>query len=110
MILSIRPEPGGSATVSAGKELGLTIESCPLSELHPVAWSMPPGEFDGLLLGSANALKYGGSLVDKFVDKPVYTVGKATAAAAKERGFAVALAGSGGLQAVLDDLAGKRLR
>lgn len=110
MILTIRPQPGCDATVVAGKALGLTIEARPLSELRPVEWSVPAGDFDGLLLGSANALRHGGPPIDNLVDKPVYAVGKATAAAARERGFSVARIGSGGLQALVASLTGARLR
>ena len=110
MILAIRPEPGCSATIAAGKALGLAIEACPLSELRPLEWALPTGEFDGLLLGSANGLRHGGPLVDKFADKPVYAVGEATAAVARERGFAIVRIGTGGLQDLLDGLAGTSLR
>ena len=110
MILTIRPEPGADATVAAGRALGLEIEACPLSAIRPVEWSLPQGEFDGLLLGSANALRHGGPLVDNLADKPVYAVGAATAAEAREGGLAVARTGSGGLQALLDGLSGERLR
>lgn len=109
-VLAIRPEPGCSATVAAGKALGLVIEPCPLSELRPLDWSIPSGNFDGLLLGSANALRLGGPLVDKLVDKPVYAVGKTTAEEARRRGLRVARSGEGGLQALLDSLAGESLR
>jgi uroporphyrinogen-III synthase len=109
-ILAIRPEPGCSATVAAGRAIGLAIEPCPLSELRPLPWSLPPGEFDGLLLGSANALRLGGSLVDNLVDKPVCAVGQTTADAARQRGFPVARIGESGLQALLDSLAGESLR
>jgi uroporphyrinogen-III synthase len=109
MILAIRPEPGGSATVNAGKAVGLRIENCPLSAIHPLEWSLPSGEFDGILIGSANALRYGGPLVDRLVDKPVYAVGTTTAAAARERGFAVAATGERGLQALVNALSGERL-
>jgi uroporphyrinogen-III synthase len=110
MILTIRPEPGGDATIAAGKAFGLAIESCPLSVVRPVDWSLPVGAIDGLLLGSANALRYSGPFAQALVDKPVYAVGAATAAAARERGFAVARTGSRGLQALLDALSGERLR
>lgn len=110
MILAIRPEPGCGATVAAGRALGLAVEGCPLSLIRPLEWSLPPGEFDGLLLGSSNALRFGGPLVDKLVEKPVYAVGEATAAAARERGFAVAATGHRGLQALLEELSGKELR
>jgi uroporphyrinogen-III synthase len=108
-ILAIRPEPGCSATVAAGRALGLTIEAYPLLEIRPVSWARPSGDFDGLLLGSANALRHGGPPVDKLVDKPVYAVGETTAEAANERGFAIARSGRGGLQDLLDSLAGQRL-
>lgn len=109
-ILAIRPEPGCSATVAAGKAAGLTIEGCPLSRVRPVRWALPAGDFDALLLGSANALRMGGTLVEKLVDKPVYAVGEATAEAARRAGFAIAATGETGLQALLDGLAGKTLR
>jgi uroporphyrinogen-III synthase len=108
-VLTIRPEPGSGATVAAGKALGLAIEPCPLSEFRPVPWSIPPGELDGLLLGSASALRLGGPLVDNLVDKPVYAVGETTAQAARQRGFPVVRAGQGGLQALIDGLAGEKL-
>lgn len=109
-ILAIRPEPGCSGTVLAGEALGLKIEACPLFEIRPVPWTLPPGDFDGLLLGSANALRHGGPLVDKFGDMPVYAVGEATADAARQLGMSIARVGQGGLQALLDDLEGEALR
>ena len=109
-ILAIRPEPGCSATVAAGAAQGLAITACPLADIRPVPWSVPAGEFDGLLLGSGNALRHGGALVDKLVGKPVYAVAEATADAARQRGFQVGAVGHGGLQALLDSLAGQTLR
>jgi uroporphyrinogen-III synthase len=109
-VVAIRAEPGCSATVAAGREYGLDIRPVPLTEIRPLDWALPPGEFDGLLLGSANALRHGGPLVDELVDKPVYAVGEATAAAARQRGFHVARVGSGRLQPLLDDLSGDELR
>lgn len=109
-VVAIRAEPGCSATVAAGRVHGLEMRPLPLAEIRPVAWNMPEGAFDGLLLGSANALRHGGPAVDNLVDKLVYAVGETTAAAARERGFDVARTGRGGLQALLDDLAGEHLR
>lgn len=110
MILTIRAEPGAGATVTAAAALGLVVESCPLSAIRPLAWAMPAGQFDGLLLGSANALRHGGPLVDNIGDKPVYAVGAATAAEARRRGFGVARSGDRGLQALLDALTGEELK
>lgn len=109
-VVAIRAEPGCSATVAAGRDYGLDILPLPLAEIRPLEWALPGGEFDALLLGSANALRHGGPLVDELVDKPVYAVGEATAAAARERGFHVARTGSGRLQPLLDDLGGGSLR
>ena len=110
LVVAIRAEPGCSATVAAGREYGLDILPMPLAEIRPLEWVLPQGEFDALLLGSANALRHGGPLVDKLVGKPVYAVGEATAAAARERGFDVVRTGSGRLQPLLADLAGEDLR
>jgi uroporphyrinogen-III synthase len=97
-------------TVHAGHDAGLVIEPCPLFEITPVDWSLPEGPFDGLLIGSANALRLAGPQLARLAGTPVYAVGEMTAAAAWERGFTTAAIGGGGLQSVLDDLTGKRLR
>jgi uroporphyrinogen-III synthase len=109
-VVTIRSEPGNRATVAAGEAAGLAIIGCPLSEIRPVEWRLPRGDFDGLLLGSVNALRCGGPLVDNLVDKPVYAVGEATAEAARQRGLRVARTGDRGLQDLLDGLAGEALR
>lgn len=107
LVLAIRPEPGCSATVEAGRALGLPIEGCPLFEVRPLAWEPPPPDtVDALLLGSANAIRHGGSALTAMRGKPVYAVGDATAAAAEAAGFTVAAMGKGGLQPLLDTLAG----
>ena len=106
-VVAIRPEPGCSATVEAGREVGLAIERWPLFEVRPLAWEPPRAdEVDALLLGSANAVRHGGARLEPFRAKPAYAVGDSTAAAAEEAGFAIAAVGRGGLQPLLDTLAG----
>ncbi|MEO6153059.1 MAG: uroporphyrinogen-III synthase [Croceibacterium sp.] len=106
-IIAIRPEPGCTATVAAGAVLGLRIERWPLFEIRARGWDLPPLEtIDALLIGSANALHHGGPALDRLRDKPVLAVGEVTAAAARARGFAVAMTGTGGLQSLLDGMAG----
>lgn len=110
-ILAIRPEPGLAATIAAGRVEGLAIEGWPLFEIAPCAWEAPsPETIDALLLGSANALRHGGAALDAFKGKPVYAVGETTAQAARAAGYAVAEVGEGGLQNLLDSLAGQELR
>lgn len=104
-ILAIRPEPGCAATVEAGRRMGLAIEGCPLFEVRPLAWDPPPPEqIDGLLLGSANAVRHGGPALATYRGKRAFAVGSATADAAEAAGLTVAAVGQGGLQALLDTL------
>jgi uroporphyrinogen-III synthase len=104
-IIAIRPEPGCAATVEHGRKVGFAIEPWPLFEVRPLAWDPPPRDaIDGLLLGSANALRQGGPALDAFKGKRAYAVGRATAAAAEAAGLRVAAVGRGGLQPLLDTL------
>jgi len=106
-LLALRPEPGLAATLAKARALGLAITGCALSEIRPVAWDCPdPARYDGLLIGSANAILHGGPALAGLRDKPVHAVGEATAAAARAAGFTVAMVGSGGLQGVLDAVSG----
>jgi len=103
----IRPEPGCAASVAAARVLGLEAHGFPLFEVVARDWdAADPIEFDGLLVGSANAFRLGGAGLAALRSLPVHAVGKTTADAAREAGFAVATVGDGGLQAVLDGLRG----
>lgn len=109
-IIAIRPEPGLSNTVAAGRELGLDIAPHPLSRVEPLAWDVPPGDdFDGLLIGSANAIRHAGEGLAALKALPVFAVGKTTADAARAAGFTVEKTGEGGLQSLLDGVEGKSL-
>ena len=109
-IFAIRPEPGLLATRQAARALGMEIIGVPLFEIGPRAWTPPDaGEVDAMLFGSANALRHGGPGLEAFSGKPAHVVGEATAQAARDAGFAVETVGTGGLQAVLDGLAGREL-
>lgn len=111
MIVTIRPEPGASATLAAGRECGLELVSFPLFEVQKLAWDAPdPAAVDALLIGSANAIRHGGSGLALYREKPVHAVGAATAEAARDHGFAVASVGQGGLQSLLDGMAKDGIR
>lgn len=106
-VFAIRPEPGLSKTIAAGAARALPISGIPLSRIVPCGWTLPDLEaFDGVLAGSANAFRHGGDKLSALTHLPVLAVGQATAEAAKDAGFRVAQVGSGGLQQVLDDVAG----
>jgi uroporphyrinogen-III synthase len=77
--------------------MGLEVRLVPLFTIVPVGWTAPdPSEFDALVLTSANAVRYGGEELDRLKALPVHAVGEATAAAAREAGFAIASVGKGG--------------
>jgi len=105
-LVAIRPEPGLSATIEAARRLDLEVIGIELSRVEPVAWKLPDlAAVDALLVGSANAFRHGGPLLAQLQHLPVYAVGKATAAAARDAGFLVEKSGEGGLQSLLDGLA-----
>ena len=107
----LRPEPGASATVGRARAIGLDAFAMPLFEVEPVAWEPPdPGKFDALLLTSANAVRHGGAVLDRLRGLPVYSVGGATADAARDAGFEVAKSGTAGVERLLETIpAGTRL-
>ncbi len=108
-VLVVRPEPGLSATVAAANAMGLNAIGYPLFEIEPLSWECPdPSGIDALLIGSANAIRHGfpvgGAALARLGSKPVYAVGQSTAQIARDAGFEVAVAGTGGLQNVLDSV------
>ena len=105
-VLILRPEPGASATHAAALALGLVAEAFPLFTAVACDWdAAAPDDFDALLLGSANALRHGGTALGAYVGRPAYCVGAATADAARAAGLDVVAVGEGGLQAVLATVA-----
>lgn len=104
-VLVLRPEPGASATVERARRLGLDAIAAPLFEIESVNWHAPhPLEFDGLLLTSANAVRFGGEPLRALTGLRVYAVGEATAEAARNAGFEVAASGGSGVEALLASL------
>lgn len=107
IVFAIRPQPGLLATLEAGRALGLTMAGEALFTIRPVTWDAPdPAAFDGLLLGSANAVRHFGPTLPDWSGKPAYVVGEATAKAALAAGLDVAMVGAGYLQGVADRLSG----
>ena len=102
-VLVLRPEPGASATVRRARERGLDAAAAPLFTIEAIPWKAPnPGDFDALLLTSANAVRSAGAQLEKFLSLPVYAVGEMTSQAAKERGFAIAATGNWGVDRLID--------
>ena len=90
--------------------MGLQIGGEPLFRILPVQWTVPAGAFDGVLLGSANAVRHGGAALQQLTGLDAYCVGRTTGVEAAKAGFDIAAIGSGGLQTLLDSLSGQDLR
>ena len=104
-VLVLRPEPGASATAERARSMGLEPVTIPLFAMEAVPWKAPDtGEFDGLLLTSANAVRHGGSQLGQLRELPVYAVGEATADAAHGAGFEVRATGDNGVDGLLGSI------
>ena len=104
-LVIIRPQPGCDATLTVARDLRLDAYGFPLFEVAPTAWeALDPASVDALLIGSANAVRHAGPQLDLYSGKPTYAVGRATAEVAQQAGLAIAMVGSGGLQAVLNKI------
>jgi uroporphyrinogen-III synthase len=99
-LLILRPEPGASATFARAQARGLKARRHPLFAPEPVAWTLPQGSFDALLVTSANAVRLAGRLPSL----PVHAVGDASAAAARDAGLQVVTVGAGGVDLLLAGL------
>lgn len=105
-VLVLRPEPGATATVNRARERGLDAVAVPLFEVEAVAWEAPEaGNFDALLLTSANAVRFAGDELAKLRGLPAHAVGEATAEAARDAGFEIKATGGAGMDALLDSIA-----
>jgi uroporphyrinogen-III synthase len=104
-VLVLRPEPGATVTLERACQRGLDAVAMPLFEIERLDWHPPePSAFDGLLLTSANAVRHGGEGLQQLRQLPVYAVGDATAAAAREAGFDVAATGNAGVDRLVSSI------
>jgi len=104
-LLLVRPEPGLSASVARARQAGLDVIACPLFRIEPLEWELPnPNDYDGLLLTSANAVRYGGPKLGGLKILPVHAVGAATADAARAAGMTVETVGERDLADLLAKL------
>lgn len=96
-LVILRPEPAANASAERARAMGLDVRKIPLFEVVPLGWAAPDaGDYDGLVLTSANAVRHAGEELAKLRALPVHAVGAATANAAREAGFAIASTGEGG--------------
>jgi len=101
----LRPEPAARQTIRTAQDLGLYAVSIPLFELESIDWTVPdPGDFDAMLLTSANTVRMAGEGIASFRALPVHAVGEGTAVAARVAGLGVASVGNGGVDELLAEV------
>lgn len=86
-ILVTRPAHRAGTTLAALRAYGHDAVSWPLMETHACPWQPPAGDFDALVLSSAEAPRHAGPELARYAHLPVYCVGEATAAAAQRAGL-----------------------
>ena len=107
----LRPQPAAGRSVETAASMGLDALAIPLFTLEPVEWAVHDcGDFDALLLTSANAVNLAGTGIEQLRSLPVHAVGAATALAAEVAGFGLASRGQSGVDDLLGSIApGTRL-
>jgi len=109
-LLVLRPEPGASATVAAAGALGMRAVAAPLFTMCALDWSLPEQLPEAVLMTSANAARLGGAGLEPLHTLPLYTVGEATARAARAAGFTQIISGEGGIEEIAARAAGDGIR
>ncbi|WHO38794.1 uroporphyrinogen-III synthase [Sphingobium sp. AP49] len=95
-LIILRPEPGAGRTAAKARAMGLAVRLCPLFAAEALAWTPPPsGDFDALLVTSAQTVRLAGLALDRYHALPTYAVGRATAEALAAAGFDIVVAGDG---------------
>lgn len=99
----LRPEPGNSTTAEAARGRGFEVLQRPLFEIVALDWAAPDvALYDGLMLTSANAVRWAGESLPAMRSLPVLAVGEATARAAAAAGFDVMMTGFAGAHDLLE--------
>jgi len=100
-LIILRPAPGAGRTADKAMAMGLAVRLCPLFAAEALAWTPPSaGDFDALLVTSAQTVRFGGAALQAYRALPTYAVGAATAEALQEAGFADPVAGDGDASAI----------
>jgi uroporphyrinogen-III synthase len=109
-LLIVRPQPGADATAARVNAAGHMAVCMPLFATQAVAWDLPNiGDFDGLLLTSANALRHVGEKWPLLTGLPLFAVGQNSADYARRMGFDVHHVGSAGIESLLEQIDARRL-
>lgn len=106
-VLVTRPEPGCSATAARLSELGFEPVIVPLTRIEPTGAALPRGPFDAVMATSANAIRLAEEEGRaRLLERPLFAVGPATAAAARQAGFSHVIEGPGNADALAHEIIG----
>lgn len=109
-LIVTRPYPGGEATVRRALARGVDARHMPLFAARALDWTAPDaGDFDALLLTSAQAVRLAGAGLARLAALPVHAVGEATADAARAAGLLVATVGDEDAQSLLDAMTSQNI-
>ena len=108
-VLVTRPAHQATGLMTALSLRGLTPVAAPVLELKHLPATLPGGDYDGLVVTSANGVEAVAAL-DARRDIPVFAVGPATAAAARRAQFEWILAGDRGAEVLAEIIAGRLKR
>lgn len=92
-LLLTRPEGLNDKAAARAQAMGFKTIKASLMAIEPVAHQIPDGPFDALLLTSVQAMPAANAAGDNIKALPVYTVGPATARAARAAGLQVVAEG-----------------
>jgi uroporphyrinogen-III synthase len=105
-VLVTRPEPGASRTAARLIAAGWEAVVIPLSEIVPLAPTLPSGEFAAVAASSANALRHAPhEIIDRLAGRSLFAVGDETAAAARAAGFSDVRSSAGDAADLARDIA-----
>lgn len=88
-LLVTRPEPDAQRTATALRQRGHEVSIAPLLRIESLAADLGPGPWDALVMTSANSCRAAAKhpRAAELAHRPVFTVGKYSAEAARAAGF-----------------------
>jgi uroporphyrinogen-III synthase len=105
-LVLLRPQPGNDRSTERARELGMEVIQIPLFEILPVEpETVPEGPFDAVLVTSANGARFGAEMLARHAGLPVFTVGEASAEAARQHGARDVFVGGGDAASTIPHIA-----
>lgn len=105
-LVLLRPQPGNDTSAERARALGLDVLQLPLFDIAAVPHAAPTaGAFGAILLTSSNGARHGGDCLAALPHLPLYAVGTASAAAARDAGHQDVHVGGGDAASTVPQIA-----